>query len=220
MIGGLAVMSRLTTVHRATQDVDAVSEEGPHGRSFVHALVSSDVAVAGGGANEAVVDGVTIQVIPTDAVPSDLEGTDDDLLFLLAHRWALDTAEPMTLSAGPDAVAHVPVATPAALVCTKLHALVTRRAGQEPKRASDAYDVLRLLQTFDVDAGIGQAVREGPPRLAAVVTSMASTHLVTDAERTYRWMRVHGGDEARAFTADDVRRAGALLIEGLEGGQP
>ena len=76
------------------------------------------------------VGGVKLDVIATLPLsPDSLDGIDlKGQLFMAAHRWALESATPVTLRTG-GAKATVLVATPAALVAMKLHALQDRRSG-------------------------------------------------------------------------------------------
>ena len=118
LIGGLAVMCRLAAVHRATQDVDAVAETTAP--TAVEVLTSSIGAPDASGPNRVLVDGVRIDVIDTESLRyEDLDGIDlDDRLFVVSHRWALETATGTELVTG-EATASIRVATPAALVAMK-----------------------------------------------------------------------------------------------------
>jgi len=106
-IGGLAVTCRLAVAHRITQDVDMVAE-----------TPVDLVAEPGSVADNLVSTGVEIieteQLNATEA--ADIE-PERSRLFVLAHRWALETATAITISVTDAQVrATVPVATPAALV--------------------------------------------------------------------------------------------------------
>lgn len=132
LVGGLAVLHRLGTAHRATVDVDTVTD-GP-------------ITVVSG----TVIDGYPVDVIDTYAV--DAASLPDDAtsrLFVVAHRWAFDTGEDLD---------GMRVATVAALVATKAAALANPRRSAA-KRESDTFDLWRLLETepdmhgapFDLD---------------------------------------------------------------------
>lgn len=115
LIGGLAVMCRLAAVHRATQDVDAVTETTAP--TAVEVIASSIGTLDPSNPNRVLVDGVKIDVIDTESFQDeDLAGIDlNDRLFIVSHRWALDTATETEIVAG-DASASIRVATPPALV--------------------------------------------------------------------------------------------------------
>ena len=92
LIGGLAVTVRLATLHRATNDVDVVSE----GDAPLQYVGEGDTL----GSNRVEIDGVQVDVVPTSPLPSTAERLpDDDLdrLFVLGHRWALESAQPLVV---------------------------------------------------------------------------------------------------------------------------
>jgi predicted nucleotidyltransferase len=78
------------------------------------------------------IDGIKVEVQGTEPfAPADLDGlTDKQILYVGAHRYALESATAVTLVAQAErARATVPLATPGALVAMKLHAIEDRRAG-------------------------------------------------------------------------------------------
>jgi hypothetical protein len=91
LVGGLAVTMRLATVHRATNDVDAVTDgDGP--RALALEYLSDSEARA---SDRIEINGVKVDVMPTSPLPTharDLPDGDLDRLFVLGHRWALETA--------------------------------------------------------------------------------------------------------------------------------
>jgi hypothetical protein len=104
------VTCRLGHVHRATGDVDAVADElatvGTEGSS-AQALVDRGIARAdpGGREHRVFVDGTKLEIIDTQALTDDVDDIESapDRLFLLGHRWALDSAEPLRITvAGTD----------------------------------------------------------------------------------------------------------------------
>lgn len=98
LVGGLAVTIRLATVHRATNDVDTVSEgAGPRDLALQY-LGDRDAAEK----NRIEVDGVKVDVMETWPLPDDsgdLPDDDLDRLFVVGHRWALDSAAPVAIDA-------------------------------------------------------------------------------------------------------------------------
>ena len=136
LIGGLAVTCRLATAHRPTQDVDMVTETSADliagSRTTAQNLISAGVAQADPSATSTrlYVGSTKVELIETEHLePGDSDDIESEkaLLFVLAHRWALESAEPMTISVvNTDVRSTVPVATPAALVAMKLHSIQDR----------------------------------------------------------------------------------------------
>lgn len=189
VIGGFAVTCRLGRVHRATGDVDMVADElatVAAGGSSAHALVELGIAKAdpGGRDHRVFVDGTKIEIIETQDLSDRVSDIDSvlDRLFLLAYRWAYLTAEATrVMVAGTDIDVTLPVATPAALVATKLHAFCDRP--RDEKRASDAYDIFRLVEIHDRDGGIARAMNNGIPGVAEVVRQLATDKLDERSDR-------------------------------------
>jgi hypothetical protein len=224
VIGGLAVTCRLAVAHRITQDVDLVAETPVD-------LVAEPGSVAdnliGAGVARAVTDTSSIRLFigdtkveiieterlnPTEA--ADIE-PERSRMFVLAHRWALETATVVTISVTDTEVQGiVPVATPAALVTMKLHSIQDR--SQDRKRASDAWDLFRLLQTHNAAGEITAAIAHGPPGLAPIAATALDRIFRTDVTRTRRW--IHGYGEpawTRLMTDDTLADLATEFIEGL-----
>lgn len=162
------------------------------------------------------VDGVKVDVIDTVPVAgADLEELDDtNQLFLVSHRWALDSAELTTIEVIDGPSATVRLAVPAGLVAAKTHALATRRDIRADKRASDAYDVYRLLEAYDRDQALTRALAEAPLGLGRLVGRHLGQLLVDDAERAVRWMAL-GSADMRAVSPQDLRDAAGPLCDVL-----
>ena len=218
LVGGLAVTIRLATVHRATNDVDTVCEgEGPR-ELVLQYLGDRDAARA----NRIEVDGVKVDVMETWPLPDD-EGDlpDDDLdrLFVVGHRWALDSATPVQIDAtsvdgsviesGILAVASVP-----ALVACKLHAIADRRGPSLSKQESDALDLVRLAGDLVRSDESVESLRTAPFDLAALVASELERWFTTDALRTARLANAAAAADGR-LEAVDVSTVGGLLLDQL-----
>jgi hypothetical protein len=221
IIGGFAVTCRLGHVHRATGDVDAVADElatvGAEGSS-AQALVERGIARRdpGGRDHRVFVDGTKLEIIDTQALTDDVDDIESalDRLFLLGHRWALDSAELLRITvAGSDSDVMLPIATPAALVATKLHAFCDRP--RDEKRASDAYDIFRLVESYDRDGGVADTLNKGPRGLAEVVHELAAERLVESAERVIRYLKVYGEPIWSEISAADIRRVLGSLVSRL-----
>lgn len=215
LVGGLAVMCRLAAVHRATQDVDTVTETTAP--TAVEVIATSIGQHDPSNPSRAVVDGITIDVIDTEPFrPEDLNGVDPaDQLFVVSHRWALDTATELELVAGSD-VASIRVATPSALVAMKSGALLGGRRREPRKRASDLYDLYRLVLEYDRTGGITNALQAAPFDLGQLVGDALAARVVEEPERAVRWL-IDGGPEMAALTPDDLRDVIGPLAERLRG---
>ncbi len=189
LVGGLAVTLRLATVHRATNDVDAVVDEP------ADELVS---AVTTDHATPIEIDGVKVDAMATSPLPVDpAELPDDDLdrLFVLGHRWALESATPrgVIVRNGEDVRADLTVATVPALLACKLHAIADRRDARAAKRESDARDIYRLTQLIARDGTFVSELATSPFDLVALVQEGVQKWLIDDVTRTARLLAMGAG---------------------------
>jgi hypothetical protein len=206
-------MCRLAAVHRATQDVDTVTETTAP--TAVEVIASSIGEADPANPNRVFIDGVRVDVIDTEAFRyEDLDGVESgDRLFLVSHRWALDTATETELVAG-GAVASIRVATPAALVAMKAGAVLGGRNREPRKRASDLYDIFRLILEHDRRGGIAEVLATGPFGLGRLVGDALVARVVDEPERAVRWL-LDGGPEMNGVTADDLHDVIGPLVERL-----
>lgn len=213
LVGGLAVMCRLAAVHRATQDVDTVTETTAP--TAVEVIATSIGQHDPSNPSRAIVEGITIDVIDTESFrPEDLDGVDSaNQLFIVSHRWALDTATATELVAG-DEVASIRVATPSALVAMKSGAILGGRMREPRKRASDLYDLYRLVLEYDRGGGIADALSAAPFDLGHLVADALAARIVDEPERAVRWL-LAGGPEMSNVTPDDLRNVIGPLAERL-----
>lgn len=142
--------------------------------------------------------------------------------FVIAHRWALDAAsnETIVVVSGDGAVsaqATTPVATTAVLVAMKLSAAPARRDVVAHKRASDVFDLYRLLRAGDAGGEVSAALRDAPDDLASLLANIATDVLVVGAAQTLRWMRSSGSPEMEGITLEDLRAVGVAFRDGLTG---
>jgi hypothetical protein len=213
LIGGLAVMCRLATAHRATQDVDTVTETTVP--SAVEVIASSVGAPDPSNPNRVLVEGVNVDVIDTESFRyEDLEGVEpDDRLFVVSHRWALDTATETEIVAGTE-TASIRVATPGSLVAMKSGAVLGGRPQEPRKRASDLYDLYRLVLEYDRTGGIGNALLAAPFGLGHLVADALRSRVLDEPERAVRWL-LGGGPEMSAVTPDDLRDVLGPVVDRL-----
>ena len=219
LVGGLAVTIRLATVHRATNDVDTVSEgEGPRDLALQY-LGDADAATE----DRIEIGGVKVDVMATWPLPSSSdELPDDDLdrLFVLGHRWALDTATPLVVdvvSTESEPVIRsgtLAVATAPALVACKLHAIADRRGAALTKQESDALDLVRLVGDLVRQPDTTEMLRAAPFDLDDLVAGQLERWFVTDALRTARLAGIGTGTPG-SVDAAAVSTAGRLLLDQL-----
>lgn len=213
LIGGMGVACRLAQVHRVTGDVDLVTDEDLEPATAL--LVRAGIGTADSSFEGRVyIDDTKLELIGTSALADPLEVEDeDDRLFVLAHRWALETGTVCHLLAEGSPQTTVAVATPAALIATKLHALRGRRR-EDRKRASDAYDIFRLLDLCDAGGDVSAALASGPrdlPRLVAAGVRMA---FIDEADRTIHRMRTFG-EPGWSVGSEDLRAVAEPMLEQL-----
>jgi hypothetical protein len=204
VIGGLAVSCRLAQAHRATGDVDTLVETtSPTASQRITASVGRRDPSSG----TLTVDGVKVDVIDTEAITSDdLDGiAGPDRLFVAGHRYALESATVATVVAGTGAdapMASFPLATPAGLIGTKIHALQTRPDRNSPKRSTDLYDIYRLAAAHH-DA-IVLAFNDAPFDLRQLVADALHQSVLNDPTRAVRPLRLADDVALNTLTTDDL----------------
>jgi hypothetical protein len=83
-------------------------------------------------------------------------------------------------------------------------------------RASDAWDLFRLLKTHNAAGEIATAIAHGPPGLAPIAAAALDRIFRTDVTRIRRW--IHGYGEpgwTRLMTDDALADLATEVIEGL-----
>ena len=217
LIGGLAVMCRVGTPHRATVDLDAVAR----GLADVHAaLARLAVSSTGGGqyrfAGDMDLDVIDVAATSAEDLVAELEasgGPLDDLeLNVVAHAYAHDAATPLDIVAVDDETGAVLaraerrlVASAEGIVAMKVTTVPLRAASRAEKKASDLYDVGRLLVAGHMAPG---ALRALPPPLTEVVAERLTAWFVDDEGRDRTYRSVRRFDEPRLdfdATADAVQ---------------
>lgn len=192
IIGGVAVSARLEQAHRATADIDTVVDDLTPPPALEALLGVPGVHADPSGAHRVLIDGIKVEVQGTEPfAPADLDGlTDKQILYVGAHRYALESATAVTLIAQAEhARATVPVATPGALFSMKLHAIEDRRAGGGlDKRAGDAWDMYRILLDLDRAGKVRDELSALPDPLRRVVADTAERILIERAARSVSWL--------------------------------
>lgn len=206
LIGGLAVLCRVGVPHRATVDLDALARGLD---SYDPALRSVALSAAGGGqylmpgrldldvidVGEQDAQQLVDRLLATGEPMTDLE------LNAVAHTWAHDVATPLDLLVVSDldgaplaSAADRPVASPGGLVAMKATTVTLRASSKPEKRASDLYDLGRLLSaTVGWDVELAAA----PTELRDAVRRRVRSWFVEPAGRDRTFRDTRRFDEVR-----------------------
>ena len=156
VVGGFAVNVRITHIHRLTNDLDTVSRDQT---ALVEILVAGPDADRLAAAKLQLEQDGTAVVVDVMADTSDipLPAEASQRAFALARRMALATSEPTELIVveDRDVIAKVtaPIATTSALIALKAVAIPRRSQSTSPQKVgSDIHDLVRLVQSCDLDA--------------------------------------------------------------------
>lgn len=212
IVGGLAVLSRLSTPYRATVDLDVVDR--------LHGSPQLEILRAASGA-EAVepaavmlptrygpvrVDVLEVRKIELDA-PSDDPG---DRLHAFAHAWASDTATEMVIEVlrrdGDRIEVSTRVAEPGPLIAMKLQSVMNR---SEDKQGTDLLDIVRLMldaETRPVALAQISAADDGMARDIAIHVDL---WFVRRRDQTLQRVRAAGGTDQ---AVDDLDLVAELLM--------
>lgn len=152
LVGGLAVNVRLGRTHRATNDIDTISDDQPR---LIELLVAGDAERLSAAKVQLHHPEVEIDVMESTE-GANLPAHPSDRAFALARRWTMTTASTVELSAvdahGTLANVSLRVASLAALVALKTVSLPRRRSGSYPhKVGSDMQDLYRLVEGRNFD---------------------------------------------------------------------
>lgn len=224
LIGGLAVMCRVGSPHRTTVDLDAVARD----LSGLHDSIARMAVTASGGGQyrfEGALDLDVIDVAPQtiDMLVSQLLDAGEPLtdleLNVVSLTWAHDCATPLDvvavdeLTGEPMAEARGrQVATTSGLVAMKVTAVPLRASTRPEKRASDLYDLARLLLAQGPEPA---TLDDMPLVLADVVRSRLDAWFVDEAGRDRTFREVRRFDEP-AVDLDDVADAVSDLDDGTD----
>lgn len=220
LVGGMAVMVQLAEAHRATADVDTVADDDSGQLEPALAVLAAEQHGSVTGTRVVLEDGTNIDVITTGSgVAEDLPDDDLDRIFVLAHWWAVQTAQVVELRVvdGTEIVttAEIAVASPAALVACKLQSC-RRRQRDQAKAASDIYDIYRLLAEHDRDGRVATTLAAGPEDLGRWCADALTETFVTDAGRSTRRLGTAArGPAMAAIRAIDLEVVGALCSDAI-----
>ncbi|MGO8871216.1 MAG: hypothetical protein ACLQPH_07395 [Acidimicrobiales bacterium] len=216
VIGGLAVLARLGGAHRVTDDLDTVATQHGDEPTVVEAVVAAQGIE--GSLKGTKVDCIAVGDVPAAELSAEhLPDAEEDRIFVLAHRWAQDTADELTLIAESDGtiVARVRCrfASPASLVAMKLQSAPRRRGARADKAGGDYLDLFRLVSHPAMTRSIAVSLRAAPHDLGSWCSLEISRCMIEDADRTVGLIVRSGVAESSIPTAAQLRRAGELLID-------
>lgn len=219
IVGGLAVLARLSSTYRATVDLDVVDRlvgEAPQLEVLRAAAGAKPVEPAAVllptpyGAVK--VDVLEVRQVELDR-PSDDPG---DRLHASAHAWANDTATDVTIevlrSEGERVEVTTHLAEPGPLIAMKLQAAMNRSAD---KQGTDLLDIVRLtLDQVTRPVALAQ-IGEVAASIAADMAQHVDLWFVHRQMRSLQWIHAAGGDDV---TADDLDLVAELLRAACERG--
>ncbi|WP_235739024.1 prevent-host-death protein [Nocardioides alcanivorans] len=216
IVGGLAVLARLSNPYRATVDLDVVDRshgKAPHLEVLRAAIGATSIEPAAvllpTRFGPVKVDVLEVRQIEIDE-PSDDPG---DRLHASSHAWASDSATEMVLEVvgldGQRTEVVARVAEPGPLIAMKLQAVMNR---SDEKQGTDLLDIIRI--TFD------DATRSaGLAQLAGVADSVAqdiALHvdlwMVRRRDQALRLIRSAGGAD---IAMEDMELAAELLADAV-----
>jgi len=219
LIGGLAVLARISRPHRATSDLDTARRVAAHEQGTVEMLLAANACPADAADVTVSTPRGRVKVDAIDISPAETDprsGDPNDVRYALGHAWAITTAEDMEIVAVPNSGAHpqaravLAVATPGPLVATKLQSAMNRGVDKE---AIDLLDIVTLVT--DPTSGptaLGQ-LRSGSSALAVAARAHADHWFHRNAAATLRSIkRLPEGRDVQAPLIADV---GTVLLDAL-----
>lgn len=218
VVGGLAVMSRLSKPHRVTVDLDIV-DRGLHDASQLEVLRSvegADVVEPSAVSLQTEYGAVKVDVLEVRQVELDQPSNDPgDRLHATAHAWAFDTATDVTfiVELGDDKrlIVTTPVAEPGPLIAMKLQAVDDRGTA---KQGTDLLDIVRLTSDRRTREAALAQLEAVDDSVAADIALHVDRWLVKKRQHALtRINRVPGAE----VVADDLDLVAELLASACSG---
>jgi hypothetical protein len=214
VVGGLAVLSRLSGPHRATVDLDVVDRLLPGSETKLEVLRRADGTKPEEPAGVLVVTTfgeIRVDVLEVNQAELDqLSDDPGDRLHVQSHAWASDSATDLSISvitAGGETLVSVstPVAEPGPLIAMKLQSIMNRG---NAKAGTDLWDIVRLT----LDPKCGELALEQlagrRPQMAADINQHVDHWFVRKRDETLDRLHVVAGG---AIVEDDVDLVAELL---------
>ncbi|RMI12703.1 prevent-host-death protein [Cellulomonas triticagri] len=213
VVGGLAVLCRLTDPYRATTDLDLVDRRRgpvPHLR-VLRAVDGAEEAVPAAVLLPTRFGPVRVDVLEVRQTEIDRPSSDPgDRLHATAHAWADASATSVGLRAVPRTGDEVRttalVAEPGPLVAMKLQAVMDRSSA---KRGTDLQDVVRLLLDGSTRDRALDQIGTCEATTAADIALHVEHWLVRERADALRWIRASAGSD---IEMDDVDLVAELLL--------
>ncbi|MDG4822680.1 hypothetical protein O7635_12545 [Asanoa sp. WMMD1127] len=209
VVGGLAVVCRLSRAYRATTDLDTVHRRRDGEPAQLELLISSGAAPSGPSGVLVPTEAGQVQVDILEVTDADLAvlPTDPtDRLHVLSHAWAASTATPITIRAAGLTDLVVDVAEPGPLVAMKLQSVMNRGRAKE---GTDLLDIVRLCLDPTTGPALRRQLTAADPQLRDDADRHARRWFRDQAERSLRIVRAI--PEGRGIELDDLRLVGELL---------
>lgn len=212
IVGGLAVLARLSNPYRATVDLDVVDRmlgatpqlevlrSAPGAEPVDPAAVLLPTAFG-----SVRVDVLAVRQAELDQ-PSDDPG---DRLHASSHAWASDTATEMLIEVvrrdGQRVEVTTRVAEPGPLIAMKLQAVMKRSVG---KQGTDLLDIVRLTLDDGTRSTVLRQIGGVTPAIASDVALHVDLWFVRRRQQVLQWTRNVGGDDV---SLDDIDLVAELL---------
>ena len=171
-------------------------------------------------------DGVEVDLVATEPLPVDAADLPDDegpRNFVLAHRWALESASQLSIAVADRfgstvTRADLMAAEPPALLACKFGALAGRPSARQSKRESDARDILELARVLMRDRLLSERYATAPFDLAELVRRNVERWMVDGATSFARLVNLGADASDERVEGSDVADVAALLFAALDGG--
>lgn len=209
VVGGLAVICRLSRPYRATSDLDTVHRRTEEEPQQLELLLAAGAEPSGPSGVRVPTPAGPVQVDVlevSDAELDDLPEDPTDRLHVLSHAWAAHTASPVILRTELSEDVAVLVAEPGPLIAMKLQSVMNRGRAKE---ATDLLDIIQLSLDSQTGPAARTALREADGQLRADAHLHAHRWFTQQADRTVRLVRAI--PEGRHSTIDDITLVAELL---------
>lgn len=212
IVGGLAVLARLSNPYRATVDLDVVDRllgDTPH-LELLRAADGAEPVEPAAVLLPTRYGAVKVDVLEVRQAEIDRPSEDPgDRLHAAAHAWANDSATDLIIEVANRRGEHVevttPVAEPGPLIAMKLQAVMNRSVD---KQGTDLLDIVRLA----VDRNTRPVALAQIAGVADTIASDIALHidlwLVRRRQQALQWIRNAGGADV---TTDDLGLVADLL---------
>lgn len=213
------MLCRAGRLYRATSDVDTIVDDAAV-VARMRAQPSTTTTT-----NGFALDGTIIDIIAVGTIDDAEQLPDDpgDRLFVLSHRFAFDTAEPVVIEIVEPtdrrvvARAEVAMATPAALVAMKLQSYPKRRGPSIAKQGSDLEDIHALLVRCGEDPELSGPLAAAPFAMGALCVDAIQMLLIDDADIAAGRVRRY---TSGAVNAAELRSRSEALVRSITQATP